>query len=334
MSARPLGTPSVLVYARQQSEGARLPEATRSVIGFARATATALDLPLAAVTLGPQAADAASEAIACGADRAYTVADRALERYSPERALVALEAVARAAEAAIVCLSFDSQGKDLVGALAQRWDAAAATEIVGFEVDADGILLERPAYGGKVMAALRPEHPRVVIGVRPKSWDPVLPDSTRTGAIHAVECALPASVPVRIVSEPAAEGARLEDARVIVAGGRGLGGPAAFADLERLAKVLSGVVGASRAACDAGWVPSTYQVGQTGAIVTPDLYIAVGISGASQHLAGIAGAKTVVAINRDPNAPIFKRADLGIVGDFREILPALEDELRKVMAVT
>lgn len=325
--------PRILVYTR--NEGGRLTAGARSALAFARAVAEATGGEVLAAALGSRGEQAAGEAIACGAARAYVVAEPALDRYRAERHLAALEAVAGEATAPVLVFHFDAEGKELVGRLARRLDAAAVTEVVGFRAGTDGagaILWERPVYGGKAIGLFRAEHPRVIVGMRPRSREPAVADAARTGEVIALSCVLPERVPVAVVREPVAEGSRLEEARVIVSGGRGLGGPAAFAELKRLAEMLGGVVGASRAACDAGWVPSTYQVGQTGAMVAPDLYIAVGISGAGQHLAGIAGAKTVVAINKDPDAPIFQRADLGIVADYRDVLAALEEELRKVLA--
>ena len=322
----------VLVYARQASGGEILGSA-RSTLGFGRSVASALGQPLAAVVLGPSSSRAAEEVTALGADRVYAVEEESLGRYAPERHLAAVEAAARAAEAAVVCLTFDAEGKDLVGRLAIRLDATAVTEVVGVSLESGEPLWERPAYGGKAIAAFRATAPKVVVGVRPGSHEAPLSDPGRPVELVPLDCSLPEQVPGVVIAEARSEGARLADARVIVSGGRGLGGPAAFADLERLAELLGGAVGASRAACDAGWVPSTLQVGQTGAMVSPELYIAVGISGASQHLAGIGSAKTVVAINTDPDAAIFRRADFGIVGDYRDILPALEAALRDTLAV-
>ncbi|MBI4540843.1 MAG: electron transfer flavoprotein subunit alpha/FixB family protein [Gemmatimonadetes bacterium] len=321
---------TVLVYARQ--EGGHLTEGARSALGFGASLAEAVRGELVAAVLGSGAPTAGRQAIACGASRAMVVSHAALDRYGAERHLAALEAVVGATGAWVICLHFDAHGKDLVGRLARRLDAAAVTEVVGFRVEEGSVLWERPVYGGKAVGVFRADGRRVVIGLRPKSRGPALADPARAGEVVGVECALPERVPVRVIKEAVSEGARLEDARIIVSGGRGLGGSEPFRGLEELAELLGGVVGASRAACDAGWVPSTYQVGQTGAMVAPDLYIAVGISGASQHLAGIAGAKTVVAINRDPEAPIFRRADLGIAADYRDVLPALQEELRKIVS--
>ena len=159
-------------------------------------------------------------------------------------------------------------------------------------------------------------------------------DSSRQGRIEPLDLRLDgATVRARVVErvEGAKEGVRLQDATVVVGGGRGLGGPEAFQHLEELATMLHGAVGASRAAADAGWVPAHYQIGLTGQTISPELYIAVGISGASQHMAGCGGAKQIVAINSDLGANIFQRARLGVAGDWRKVLPAFIDQLRKLL---
>jgi electron transfer flavoprotein alpha subunit len=319
--------PSVLAYVRHRD--GRLTEAARSVLAFAGSLAGATRSDLSAVAVGSAAEEAGRESIHCGAKRAYAIKNPDLDTYAANRMLVALAAAVEAADASALCLEFDSQGKDLAGALAPRLGAAAITEVVGFREDDGTVLWKRPVYGGKALGYFRSDRTRTVIAVRPSSHEPTRPDLDRTGEVVPIDCTLPQETSLRVLQEAASEGARLEDARIVVSGGRGLGGPEGFRDLEELAEILGGVVGASRAACDAGWVPTTYQVGQTGAIVAPELYIAVGISGASQHLAGIGSAKTVVAINSDPEAPIFQRADLGIVADYRKVLPALKEALSR-----
>lgn len=316
-----------IAYVAHQA-GQLTPDA-RAVLGLARRAADASALPLGAVLLGPGTGDAAREAIASGADRAIVVAEPALAEYDAESFAAALAAAMRALRGSALFLSFDAVGKDLVGRLAKRLGAAAITEVTGFSSQGEEILWERPTYGGKAIAHYRSARPMVVVGVRPKSHAPAAADPARTGDIQTLEVgALPASA-ARIVSCTALDGPRLEEARVIVSGGRGVGGPGGFDMLRRLAERLGGAVGGSRAVCDAGWVPGSYQVGQTGAVVAPELYIAVGISGASQHLAGIAGAKVVVAINTDPQAPIFKRATLGVVADGAAFVPALDAALSR-----
>ena len=224
------------------------------------------------------------------------------------------------------------KGKDLIGRIATRLSASAITEVVDFKAEAGQIKWIRPIYGDKAYGEYTVNRKKVVVGIRPKSSEQAVADENRTGSIIPVNCELSkVTVAAKLVEkiESGLSGIRLEDARVIISGGRGLGSPEAFSELQELANVLNGAVGATRAACDAGWVPSNFQVGQTGAVVAPDLYIAVGISGASQHLSGIANAKTVVAINNDAEAPIFKRANIGVVADYKMIIPALTKILKQ-----
>jgi electron transfer flavoprotein alpha subunit len=301
----------------------------RAVLAFARRAADARGAELTALLLGPDAVECAMEAIHCGADRVALMPDAALAEYDDETVAAALVYAVRATGATVTFVNFDAAGKDVVARIAKRLGAAALTEVTGFTLDGDDFLWQRPVYGGKALAHCRSCRPAIVLGVRPKSQTPATADAGRTGEVVALDAVTLPRGRVRTVATAAPAGPRLEDARVIVSGGRGVGGTAGFEKLRRLAECVGGAVGASRAACDAGWVPATCQVGQTGAVVAPDLYFAVGISGASQHLAGIAGAKTVIAINKDPEAPIFKRATLGVVADFAPFIVALEAELRK-----
>ena len=219
--------------------------------------------------------------------------------------------------------------------LAFRLGTALASDCTALALDGDGRLLAtRPTYGGNADATVRCLGTPAVASLRPGTVDALEADPTRTGEVVAVDAKIEATV-VRTRSlervEQAAEGLRLEDARVIVSGGRGLGGPEPFEQLEALATLLGGAVGASRAACDAGWVPTSYQVGLTGKTVTPELYIAVGISGASQHMAGCANAKAIVAINKDAGANIFKDARFGVTGDWAKVLPAFTEQLHELL---
>lgn len=297
--------------------GCRLAQATGSILG--------------AVVVGADVSAAAEQALSCGATQVYTVESPALGSDHPELYRDALLAAVREAAPDILLLTLDAAGRDLVPRLAHHWDAAAVTEVVDFRV-ADGALhWLRPVYGGKAVAAYTADVPRWVVGLRIRTQEPAAADPDRRGEVIPIPFAAEKSALLTQVVEvirTAAAGVALADARVVVAGGRGLGGAEPFGLLKELADLLGGAVGASRAAVDAGWAPAHWQVGQTGAIVAPDLYIAVGISGASQHLAGITGAKTVVAINQDPEAPIFKRAAVGLAADYRTVLPALMEAVR------
>ena len=196
------------------------------------------------------------------------------------------------------------------------------------------LLANRPVYGGNAMATVSCVDTPQVAAIRPKVYEPPEAEESRQGEMVPFDVELDPSIAtsrvVSVVTEEA-EGVRLEDARIVVAGGRGLGGPEPFADLEELARVIGAGVGASRAAVDSGWVPPGWQIGLTGKTITPDLYITVGISGASQHMAGCSGAKVIVTINKDPDANIFKESRYGVVGDWQKVLPALTEALRDLV---
>ena len=312
-----------------QWSGKGLSQGTVELLGGARRLAG--DGPVGVVVLGPGAREAAAAAGEYGA-RAYAVEDD-LEGYGGEAYVATLAAACQRLQPAIVLLPSDPRGREVGPRLAARLGGAAATDVIEARAEGDRIIWSRPVFGGKAVAdVVLKKHPQVVT-VRPGSF----PAAEKTGAGPAQVEELPVAGtdrPLRRVEVRAAaeEGVRLEEARIVVSGGRGLGGPEPFQDLEELARLLGGAVGASLAAVDEGWAPPERQVGQTGKIIAPDLYIAIGISGASQHLAGIAGAKTVVAINKDPEAPIFEVARLGVPMDYRQVLPALIEEVRKLKA--
>ncbi|WP_227937764.1 electron transfer flavoprotein subunit alpha/FixB family protein [Alkalihalobacillus deserti] len=321
---------NVLVYANQL--GGNLSSNAREALTLSRRLVRATGGEVGAVLVGSEVEQGAREAIACGASKVYTIENSLLVDYQVELYLDALCAAFQQFDANILMLPFDRKGKDLVGRLATRLNASAITEVTDTKNEDGQVRWIRPIYGNKAFGEYTATRGKVVVGIRPKSFEQAVPDETRTGSIIPVNYKVSEeNIVTKLVEsiESSLSGMRLEDARIIVSGGKGIDGREAFNDLQALADVLGGVVGASRAACDAGWVPTNLQVGQTGAVVAPDLYIAVGISGASQHLSGITNAKTVIAINNDSEAPIFKRANIGVVADYKTIIPTLTEELKK-----
>ena len=265
-----------------------------------------------------------------GADRVVAVEDAALELYSPE--VFAATAAGRigAGGYRVACFAASAQGRDLAPRVAAKLGVPMASDVTGFEMTGDALLARHPAYTGKVIVTLRLVGSPAVLSLRP-------------GAVAAaeqprparVETAAPALAPAEarvVVTELVQQAATLDlgDAPIIVSGGRGLRAAEHFKLVEELAAAFgNAAVGATRAVTDDGWRPATDQIGQTGRVVSPELYVAVGISGAVQHLAGMRTARTIVAINRDKDAPIFKVADYGIVGDLFEVVPRLTEEIRK-----
>jgi electron transfer flavoprotein alpha subunit len=195
--------------------------------------------------------------------------------------------------------------------------------------------LTKPVYGGNARAIYTMETLPQMATVRAKAMTSLAPDSSRKGEVVTIAAGLdPAAIKTNVLQKVVqeVEGIKLEDAAVIIAGGRGIGGPEGFKQLEELAKLLKGAVGASRPPCDNGWVPETIQIGLTGKIVSPDVYLAVALSGSSQHIAGCSGSKNIVAINRDAEANIFKEARFGVVGDWKKIIPAFQTKVKELQS--
>ncbi len=282
---------------------------------------------------GSNAESFAQTAIEAGADIVYPFAEAELDEYLTDTWEQAADMAVQVADAAVVLMGQTSVGRDLAPRLAFRLNTAAVMDVVGLEIEGGAIHWTRPVFGGNARAVVTVNTSPQIATVRSKSFDPLESQSGRTGDTIPMESGIdPAQVRERVVSREAAraEGIRLEDAKVVVSGGRGLGGPEGFEPLQELADAFGGAVGASRAACDLGWYPPANQVGLTGKTVSPDLYIAVAISGASQHWAGMANSKNIVAINKDPDSTMVKNARYAIVDDYKSTVPALTAEVKRL----
>lgn len=308
---------------------------SQELLAAGRKVADDLGEELGIGLMGASVESAAQEAISHGADKVYAVTNPSLGQYQVELFLSAMEALCREVNPSVILIGRTNEGRELAPRLAFRLGVGLAQDSLEVSVDPSTrkLLANRPVYGGNAVAVVSCNYTPQVAAIRPKAYEPLEPDSSRQGEVVSFPVELDASQArskvIDVVKEEA-EGIKLEDARIVVSGGRGLGGPEPFQDLEQLAKLLGAAVGASRAAVDSGWVPATYQVGLTGKTITPDLYITVAISGASQHMAGCSGAKVIVAINKDVEANIFKEARYGVVGDWQKVLPALTESVREL----
>jgi len=305
---------------------------TNEMLGAARRIADEQGGLVNLALFGEGAEALAQQGIAAGADLVYTEDSPAFNEYLPERWLQAAQTAVDFADPAVLLLGATSAGRDLSARLAFRLNTGLAMDVISFEVEGGAIHWTRPCYGGAARSVLRIDSTPQIATIRTKSQEPLEPDSSRTGDTIPLGVELPAAEQEKIVGREIVEkeGIQLEDADVVVSGGRGLGGPEGFQVVEELAAVLGGAVGASRAACDLGWYPPSQQVGLTGKTVSPDLYIAVAISGASQHMSGMAGSKNVVAINKDPDSNMVKSARYAVIGDYKQVVPALVNEVKKL----
>lgn len=327
----------ILVYCSQRN--GRIAKGSLEALGAAGSLAESLGYTVSSVLMGGEEKEVdeqAKELAAYGARKVYVCSDSGLEPCRPEIHLKVLEQIFKQVAPRFLFFIADTRGRELAPRLAYRIGAGIASECVDLSL-ADGsqeVLIHKPVYGGKAIAQMVAKTPQVIT-LREKCFEPLDKDESRQADTFPIGVELPEmSGGVQLVDfiEEEFSGVKLEDARIIVSGGRGIGGKDQFKEVEELAETLKAAVGSSRAAVDAGWVPPSYQVGQTGKIVAPDLYIAVGISGASQHLAGMSGSKCILAINKDPDAPIFRAAQLGIVEDYKKILPGLKAKIKKLLS--
>ena len=326
--------PGILVYA-EITEG-KLSSIATELLGSGRKLANDLGQELSAILIGSNMSNLAQEAIAFGADKVYVADDPALADYRTDAYVSVMEKAAKQVMPQIILLGQTSSGRDLAPRLAFRLNTAATLDCVALDIDpvSKRLLQTKPVYGGSAQAVFTCDSDPQIATVRAKAMSPLKRDDARKGEVVAMKADLdPSAIRTKVLEKKKEQvaGIKLEEAGVIISGGRGIGGTEGFKQLAELAQLLKGAVGASRPACDSGWIPDTAQVGLTGKIVAPDLYIAIGISGASQHMAGCSGAKTIIAFNKDPEANIFKVANYGVVGDWKVLLPAFTKKVKELV---
>jgi len=306
------------------------------LLGEGRKLADAANQELAAVLIGNEAGKYAYECFASGADKLYLVEGPEYGHFSTDAYTIALTDLIEKYKPSVLLLGATIDGRDLGPRVACRVKTGLTADCTNLGIDEKTgfVAWTRPAFGGNIMATILCSEHRPQMGtVRPKVFKRPEQDFSRTGKTISVESKVKATdIRTELVDiiQATTGSCNLEEAEIIVSGGRGLAKPENFVLIEELANVLGGAVGASRAAVDAEWRPALHQVGQTGKTVAPKIYIACGISGAIQHLAGMSSSDLIIAVNKDPDAPIFKVADFGIVGDVLEILPILTAELSKI----
>ncbi len=320
----------------EATEG-KLASSATELLGCGRKLADDLGQELCAVLVGSGISGLAQEAIAFGADKVYVVDDPLLKDYQTDSYVSVMEKIVKQVMPQILILGQTSIGRDLAPRLAFRLDTAAAMGCMELAIDPESKLLlqTKPVYGGTAQAVFTCQSYPQIATVRAKAMSPLERDASRQGEVITIEAGLdPSAIRTKVIEKvpEEVEGIKLEEAEAVVSGGRGIGSAEGFKQLEELARLLNGAIGATRPPCDNGWVPEGLQVGLTGKIIAPDLYIAVALSGSSQHMSGCSGSKNIIAINKDPEANIFKVAHLGVVGDWKKVIPAFSDKLKELLA--
>lgn len=324
----------VWVYMEQVDGQAR--GVGHELLGEGRKLADAMGQELSAVLIGENVESLAKDAIASGADKVYVVEGPEYKHYTTDAYTIAITDLVNTYKPSVLLLGATNDGRDLGPRISCRVGTGLTADCTGLSIDEQTGLVAwtRPAFGGNIMATiLCPEHRPQMGTVRPKVFKRPVPDTARTGEVIRIASKVKADdIRTKFIElvQICTASCNLEEAEVIVSGGRGMCSLENFKLIEELANVLGAAVGVSRAVVDAGWKPAIHQVGQTGKTVGPKIYIACGISGAIQHLAGMSSSDVIIAINKDADAPIFKMADYGIVGDAMEVLPVMIEEFKKI----
>ncbi|MEZ4594820.1 MAG: electron transfer flavoprotein subunit alpha/FixB family protein [Chloroflexota bacterium] len=318
------------VWVFLENKDGKIVTGSREAVSAARTVADGLGQQLTGLVFGEGVSGVADAAFDLGVDAVLGADDATLASFRVEAVGPLVTKLAQEHNPSVILASASSRGRDLAAWVAADLDAGLVSDGVSVAVDGDSVKVTRPVYAGKLLSDVFATSGTQVITLRSRAFPQAEPTG-KSGSATWVDAAVSEDdIPTKIVGFEGKEGTvSLTDASIIVSGGRGVAGPEGFEPVKELADTLGGALGASRAAVDAGWIPYEHQVGQTGKVVSPDLYIAAGISGAIQHQAGMRTSKIIVAINKDADAPIFKLAQYGIVGDLFKVLPALTAEFKK-----
>ena len=324
----------ILIYGETDKEN--LTTSTKEILGIGKKLADTLAGEVVGVFIGEQVKENAQEAISFGVDKVVLVENSELRDYQPELYLAVMEKLCKEIEPDILLMSHNFIGAELAPRLACRLKGGLTTDCVDLAIDQETkqLLRTKPIYGGNITAvycsAVKPQ----IATIRDKVFPALEKDDSRKGEIISFVPDISFSIPkikyIKKVTEDF-QGKKLEESEVIVCGGRGMGSQEAFAELDQLAKILNGALGGTRPTVEKGWIHSRLQIGLTGVKVSPKLYLAIGVSGSIQHIAGVIGSKIIVAINKDPEANIFNEAHYGVVGDYKEILPAFKEKIRELV---
>lgn len=303
-----------------------LKKISKEVTSAGRKVADAIGGELIVLLIGEGADGYASEVAAVGADKVVT----ANAEFSGEGYANIISEVVKAKSANVVLMPHTGYGKDYSPRVAIKLDAGIVADVISIDVDGGKVVGRKPIYSGKAYANIKVSSDVQVFTIRPNAIEIV--EKSGAGSVESSSAA-EGDVKAKITGQELSGGSKIQltEAPIIVSGGRGMKGPENFKILQDLCDLIGAALGASRAAVDAGWIPHSHQVGQTGKTVSPNCYIACGISGSIQHMAGMGSSKNIVAINKDPEAPIFKVATFGVVADLFEVVPALTDEFKKVL---